>query len=282
MGFPVPGIVFSKPAIKFSKPGTEISKPGIENPKPGIENPKPGTEISKPGTGNPKPGTGNARRTPARRRRGTQKIPAAARECGTTTGNIKKEVGRTISRVLYGAAPRERAPRACHLSARSVAATLYRSTLQRARAATHLRGAGWTPHSGGPPSDVGLHELSASDVHSAHVAVRLVSSYLTFSPLPCPRARMAERNRRFFSSARVHPCGRLPIKKQIALCCPDFPHVPFRHRRQAVRPTSGCKISGILKKRRAGMPYFSPLLSFFYPRRPRAAHSLAIRFTYWE
>ena len=159
---------------------------------------------------------------------GNKKIPQRLAVAKPLRGNKKKEVGRTISRVLYGAAPPERAPRACHLSARNVAVTLYRSTLQRARAATRLRRAGWTPHSDGPPSDVGLHELSASDVHSAHVAVRLVSSYLTFSPLPCPRARMAERNRRFFSSARVHPCGRLPIKKQIALCCPDFPPAPLR------------------------------------------------------
>ena len=28
---------------------------------------------------------------------------------------------------------------------------------------------------------------------------------------------------RLFSSTLIHPCGRLPIKKQNALCCPDFP-----------------------------------------------------------
>ena len=30
---------------------------------------------------------------------------------------------------------------------------------------------------------------------------------------------------RLFSSVRIHPYGRLPVKKQITLCCPDFPPV---------------------------------------------------------
>ena len=38
--------------------------------------------------------------------------------------------------------------------------------------------------SDGPPSDAGLRGLSSSDVYSTTVASRLVSSYLTFSPLP--------------------------------------------------------------------------------------------------
>lgn len=32
--------------------------------------------------------------------------------------------------------------------------------------------------------------------------------------------------RRLFSSALVHPCGRLLIRKRDALCCPDFPLAP--------------------------------------------------------
>ena len=32
--------------------------------------------------------------------------------------------------------------------------------------------------------DVGIHELSASEVHGSYVTARPVSSYLTFSPLP--------------------------------------------------------------------------------------------------
>lgn len=36
---------------------------------------------------------------------------------------------------------------------------------------------------GEQPFVTGLHELSASDVHSLHVTMQLVSSCLTFSPL---------------------------------------------------------------------------------------------------
>ena len=46
--------------------------------------------------------------------------------------------------------------------------------------------------SSGLPSDVGratlvdagLHDLTTPKMHSTHIAIRLVSSYLTFSPLP--------------------------------------------------------------------------------------------------
>ena len=36
----------------------------------------------------------------------------------------------------------------------------------------------------GRPGNASIHELSAPGVHSTHVTTRLVSSYLTFSPLP--------------------------------------------------------------------------------------------------
>ena len=51
----------------------------------------------------------------------------------------------------------------------------------------------------------GLHELSTSGVHSTYVAIRLVGSYPTFSPLP-------KRFRRLFSSARASPRGLLPVR----------------------------------------------------------------------
>ncbi len=72
--------------------------------------------------------------------------------------------------------------------------------------------------SGGQPSCTGLHELSTSGMHSTHVAMRLVGSYPTFSPLPGGKA-----SRRSFSSASASPRGLLPVRKRIALCCPDFP-----------------------------------------------------------
>lgn len=61
-----------------------------------------------------------------------------------------------------------------HLSTMIIADHLYRSTLQRCQKDNRT----------GRPDDVGLRELSSSDVHSTTVASRLVSSCLTFSPLP--------------------------------------------------------------------------------------------------
>ena len=69
-------------------------------------------------------------------------------------------------------------------------------------------------------SNVGIHELSTSDVYSLRVATQLVGSYSTFSPLPL------KNKWRLFSSTLIHPCERLPVKKQNALCCPDFPPAP--------------------------------------------------------
>ncbi len=44
-----------------------------------------------------------------------------------------------------------------------------------------------------------------------------VSSYLTFSPLPHPGAGL------LFSVTLLYPFGYLPVRKDGALCCPDFP-----------------------------------------------------------
>ena len=63
----------------------------------------------------------------------------------------------------------------CHLSAPAVTDRLYRSTLQRLLS---------KEKSNEQLSYVGIHELSTSDAHSPHVTTWLVSSYLTFSPLP--------------------------------------------------------------------------------------------------
>lgn len=46
---------------------------------------------------------------------------------------------------------------------------------------------------------------------------RPVSSYLTFSPFPRPEARL------LFSVTLPYPFGYLPVRKDGALCCPDFP-----------------------------------------------------------
>ena len=88
-------------------------------------------------------------------------------------------------------------------------------------------------NSDGPPSVAGLHELSAPGVHGPHVAMRPVGSYPTFSPLPRLVAG------RLFSSALPDPRGPLPVKKRVALCCPDFPPAPPLARSARGRP-SGC------------------------------------------
>ena len=96
--------------------------------------------------------------------------------------------------------------------------------------------------SGGQPSHprhysrdiAGIRELSTSGVHSTHVAIRLVGSCPTFSPLPF------NEERRLFSSPLLNPHGLLAVNKWDALCCPDFPLSP-RGQRQTVRLLSACK-----------------------------------------
>ena len=58
----------------------------------------------------------------------------------------------------------------------------------------------------------GLRELSTSGVHSTPVARRLVSSYLTFSPLPAVQIEMRNNGRRLFSSAPASPRGLLSVR----------------------------------------------------------------------
>ena len=113
-----------------------------------------------------------------------------------------------VSRVLYSSgSPGD----ACHLSTGSVTAVLYRSTLRLGRAALSFMFAG-------------LHELSTPGVHSTDITAGLVSSCLTFSPLPLPgRGFPPFRFGRLFSSVLSGPCGPLPVRKRDALCCPDFP-----------------------------------------------------------
>ena len=84
-----------------------------------------------------------------------------------------------------------------------------------------------------PPSNVGLHELSASEVHGLprhHATGGLLPHLLTLTGVRCETLR-----RRLFSSARVRLHRRLPIKKRNALCCPDFPHASHECGRRTVR-----------------------------------------------
>ena len=50
---------------------------------------------------------------------------------------------------------------------------------------------------------------------------------------------------RLFSSALLCPCGHLPVRKQVALCSPDFPPVYIEKNIQATcRPSELCLFVG--------------------------------------
>jgi len=77
------------------------------------------------------------------------------------------------------------------------------------------------------PKDRGLFGLSARKVyHAFDVAIKAVSSYLTFSPFLRPKKSVESS---LFSVALSVPDGNrkdLPVRKYDALCCPDFPSRP--------------------------------------------------------
>ena len=73
--------------------------------------------------------------------------------------------------------PRQSVRSACHLSRTDV--TIRFTT----RVATRITSF-YPPARTDSPDNAGLRELSTPGVYSTHVTVRLVSSYLTFSPLP--------------------------------------------------------------------------------------------------
>ena len=130
---------------------------------------------------------------------------------------------------------------ACHLSARTVARTLHRSTLRRS-ALRHTRA--------GNPRGVGLRELSAPDVYGPRVTTRPVGSYPTFSPLPgkikaCRLAELYTLTGRSFSSTLIHSREQLPVRKRDALCCPDFPPVPPTPLLQGRAHAASCRTGSI-------------------------------------
>ena len=103
------------------------------------------------------------------------------------------------------------------------------------------------------PCDAGIHELSASDVHSPHVTMRLVSSCLTFSPLPpafSVRPGPERPGWREGQGAVVFFCTDLPLRttSRKEADCSALPGlsscITIECTRQAVRPVlCGCKIT---------------------------------------
>ena len=82
----------------------------------------------------------------------------------------KKGCSQPVSRVLY--------------CTRSAASVIYLRWTSPPTSIVLPSGACRPRHSDGPPSDAGIRGLSSSEVHSTTVTSRLVSSCLTFSPLP--------------------------------------------------------------------------------------------------
>lgn len=134
----------------------------------------------------------------------------------------------------------EHSARACHLSARCVTTTLYRSTLRRSSpcdCSTSPDKPGVMPNptwvltrAGNPPSPVYTNfQLPTCTARMSPCARWALTPPSHPYPLP-------EEKRRSFSSALVQPHGQLPVKKRNALRCPDFPPAPHIERtRQAVR-----------------------------------------------
>ena len=121
-----------------------------------------------------------------------------------TYKKIRKIKSRPVSRVLY---PRRDF---YHLSGIDVATNLLRPTPHACLRTTAdnavSRRISWYTWSYNP-SDARLLTLPSTPVGSCP----------TFSPLPRPKPR------RLFSVPLLYPCGYLPVRKDGALCCPDFP-----------------------------------------------------------
>jgi len=119
-----------------------------------------------------------------------------------TPGGIFCFKGRPVSRVLWRCVSCERIlHRARHLSCRAIADAVIRPTPRLGRAALGRRYT-WSFN----PSGVRLPMSPPGPV----------SSYLTFSPLTRGAGL-------FFSVTLLYPFGYLPVRKDGALCCPDFP-----------------------------------------------------------
>jgi hypothetical protein len=109
-----------------------------------------------------------------------------------------------VSRILYCFIICERNQNSFHhLSCPDISAWIIRPT-PRHRTSSPYRRYTWSFN----PSGVRLQMLPPGPV----------SSYLTFSPFP-----LTNGSGRLFSVTLLYPHGYLPVRKDGALCCPDFP-----------------------------------------------------------
>lgn len=123
-----------------------------------------------------------------------------------------------------------------HLSCRIIADAVIRPTPRLGRAALGCRYT-WSFN----PSGVRLPVSPPGPV----------SSYLTFSPL-------TRRAGLFFSVTLLYPFGYLPVRKDGALCCPDF---PSRHKCRNDGPACRCKDNQLFRFRRPAIASNEPHLS---------------------
>ena len=141
--------------------------------------------------------------------------------------------------------------RVCHVSRPCVTSWLKRSTLHRNNRA-------------GYPDGGGIHELAAPKMHSQHVTMLLVSSYLTFSPFQPPHSRNYRGVCCYFLLHYSTLTDCFYIRKWDALCCPDFPlPTPWSRQRQTVRLLLKGKGKEKTKKERQAMGKMTCLLIYF-------------------
>lgn len=147
-----------------------------------------------------------------------------------TPGGIFCFKGRPVSRILSGDGSCKRVMLPVrHLSCHIIANAVIRPTPRLGRAAL-VRRYTWSFN----PSGVRLPVSPPGPV----------SSYLTFSPL-------TRRAGLFFSVTLLYPFGYLPVRKDGALCCPDFPprHLSVR----ATDRPAGSKDNQLFRFRRSAI-----------------------------
>ena len=132
---------------------------------------------------------------------------------------------------------------ACHLSGCDVTVAIYRPTLRSV--AMQLKRAAFR-----------LRYTRTFNLRGAQPGMS-PSGWWSLTP-PSHPYHFPERKWRLFSSTLLYPCGQLPVKKQSALCCPDFPLISPRIQATDCPATfSKCKVSASREKYKAKNTFFA-------------------------